>query len=228
MRRCASRASSPEHLFSPELLESAKTVSSCVICPLNIRSPLPMALLINITNEISLRLTVAHDWIPLKETFRGRVCDTVLLMVKRIKHITTQNGTGVFSRCLFELCRLPCRPPVTSVLFPSTGDREGTVLLLNSVTLSQLSVYWTAQRGDCLYINVYQCVCVCVFIQRGNQCKKTHRLPQVICAALVKWTSMMQQPHTPTLTRAHQTSRFHLLSPCSEMRRSCIMDGLVL
>lgn len=225
MRRCASRASPPEHLFSPELLESAKTVSSCVICPLNIRSPLPMALLINITNEISLRLTVAHDWIPLKETFRGRVCDTVLLMVKRIKHITTQNGTGVFSRCLFELCRLPCRPPVTSVCFQA---QETERALCCCLTLLLCHSYLCTEQPRGVIVYIYMCISVCVFIQRGNQCKKTHRLPQVICAALVKWTSMMQQPHTPTLTRAHQTSRFHLLSPCSEMRRSCIMDGLVL
>lgn len=57
-----------------------------------------------------------------------------------------------------------------------------------------------------------------------NHSKVTYRLLWVICAALVKWTSMIQQPHTHT----EQTSHFHLLSPCCETGSFCIIDVLVL
>lgn len=86
--------------------------------------------------------------------------------------------------------RLPCHRPRRF-----QAEETGWALYCCSTRLIRHSYLCTVQpRGameECLSVYLYVCWCV----RRDNQCKKG-RLPRVICAALVKWTSMMQQPHT--------------------------------
>lgn len=95
---------------------------------------------------------------------------------------------------------LLCHPEVSSVCFQVNETERATcccltVLLCHRYLCTEQP---RGARGDYLRAYEYVCVCVCV-TKGGNHCKETCRLPRVICAALVKWTSMMQQPHTHTI-----------------------------
>lgn len=82
-------------------------------------------------------------------------------------------GIGVFSGCSFSSANLSCHPPVRCAC-SQVRMTERAVLQFNSVSLSRVSV----------------CVSVC----------EGKISAEVMCAVLVKWTSMMQQPHTHTHT----------------------------